>query len=180
MIYPAIIVIAMIGIGILMLIYVVPTLVSTFEELKVELPLSTRIVVFLSKSLLKSGIFIGIGAGILRYFLLRFLKSAIGKNFLDWCFINAPVIKGINQKFNAARTCRTLSSLLSSGVDVLEALTITKGVLQNHYFKDVLDDARDRIQKGETMSRAFLSGTDLFPPLVGEMMAVGEETGELS
>ncbi|OGF62776.1 hypothetical protein A2662_00220 [Candidatus Giovannonibacteria bacterium RIFCSPHIGHO2_01_FULL_45_33] len=179
MIYPAIIVIAMIGIGILMLIYVVPTLVSTFEELKVELPLSTRIVVFLSKSLLKSGIFIGIGAGILGYFLLRFLKSAMGKNFLDWGFINAPVIKGINQKFNAARTCRTLSSLLSSGVDVLEALTITKGVLQNHYFKDVLDDARDRIQKGETVSKAFLSA-ECFPPLVGEMMAVGEETGELS
>ena len=72
-----------------------------------------------------------------------------------------------------------MSSLLSSGVDVLEALTITKGVLQNHYFKDVLDDARDRIQKGETVSKAFLSA-ECFPPLVGEMMAVGEETGELS
>ena len=81
MIYPAIIVIAMIGIGILMLIYVVPTLVSTFEELKVELPLSTRIVVFLSKSLLKSGIFIGIGSGFFWFFFVWLPKRTMGKKF---------------------------------------------------------------------------------------------------
>lgn len=179
MIYPAVIVVAMIGIGILMLIYVVPTLISTFEELKVELPLSTRIVIFLSQSLLQSGIFVAIGAGILGYLVFRFLKSAMGKNFLDWGFTHAPVLKGINQKLNSARTCRTLSSLLSSGVDVLDALLITKGVLQNHYFQNVLMDARERIQKGETISKAFLTA-EYFPPLVGEMMAVGEETGELS
>ncbi|MDP2668570.1 MAG: type II secretion system F family protein [bacterium] len=179
MIYPAVIVVAMIGIGILMLIYVVPTLISTFEELKVELPLSTRIVIFLSQSLLQSGIFVAIGAGIMGYFVFRFLKSTTGKNFLDWGFTHAPVLKGINQKLNSARTCRTLSSLLSSGVDVLEALLITKGVLQNHYFQKVLVEARERIQKGENISKAFLAA-EYFPPLVGEMMAVGEETGELS
>ncbi len=180
MIYPAIVMVAMVGIGILMLIYVVPTLVETFSELNVDLPLSTRVVVFLSQSLLQSGIFVGLGAILIGYGAYRFFKTAQGKNYLDWGFIHAPIIKGINKKFNAARTCRTLSSLLSSGVDVLEALSITKGVLQNHYYQDVLDDARERIQKGETISKSFLSADTVFPPLMGEMMAVGEETGELS
>lgn len=179
MMYPLIIIIAMIGIGILMLIYVVPTLIQTFDELKVELPLSTRVVVFISQSLLQSGIFVLIGSILIGYGAFRFFSTALGKKYLNWAFIHAPVIRGINQKFNSARTCRTLSSLLSSGVDVLEALSITRGVLQNLYFQRVLDDARERIQKGETISKAFLS-QEYFPPLVGEMMAVGEETGELS
>ena len=180
MVYPAIVVIAMIGIGILMMIYVVPTLISTFKELKVELPLSTRFIIFISESILQSGlIFLG-AVIILGYFIYRWGKSRAGKEQIDWIFTHSPVIKCIDQKFNSARTCRTLSSLISSGVNILEAIAVTKGVLQNHFYQNVLEDARLKIQRGETISRAFLSSGNLYPPLVGEMMAVGEETGELS
>lgn len=180
MIYPLIIIIAMIGIGILMLIYVVPTLVQTFSELNVELPASTKLVVFLSQALVDRWYFMLIGAVIIGYGIFRGQKTEAGKRTADWFFIHAPVIKNINQKFNAARTCRTLSSLLSSGVDVLEALSITRGVLQNNYYQAVLETARGRIQKGETISKTFIASEYLYPPLVGEMMSVGEETGELS
>ena len=180
MIYPAIIIIAMIGIGILMLIYVVPTLVQTFGELKVELPASTKFVIFLSRAIVDSWYLMLLGAAVIGYGAFRAIKTAVGKMAIDWAFIHAPVIKGINQKFNAARACRTLSSLLSSGVDVLEALSVTKGVLQNSYYQAVLENARGLIQKGETISKAFIADEGLFPPLVGEMMSVGEETGELS
>ena len=180
MVYPAIVVIAMIGIGILMMIYVVPTLISTFKELKVELPLSTRFIIFISESILQSGLIFLVAAIILGYFVYRWGKSRAGKEQIDWIFTHSPVIKGIDQKFNSARTCRTLSSLISSGVNILEAIAVTKGVLQNHFYQNVLEDARLKIQRGETISRAFLSSGNLYPPLVGEMMAVGEETGELS
>ncbi|MDP3934719.1 MAG: type II secretion system F family protein [Candidatus Giovannonibacteria bacterium] len=180
MVYPAIVVAAMVGIGILMMIYVVPTLIATFKELNVALPLSTRFIIFISESILQSGlIFLG-AAVILGYFIYRWGKSQAGKKQMDWIFTHLPVIKGISQKFNSARTCRTLSSLISSGVDILEAINITKEVLQNHLYQNILEDASLKIQKGDTISRAFLSSGELYPSLVGEMIAVGEETGELS
>ncbi|KKT56301.1 MAG: Type II secretion system F domain protein [Candidatus Giovannonibacteria bacterium GW2011_GWC2_44_9] len=180
MVYPAIVIIAMIGIGILMMIYVVPTLVSTFKELNVELPLSTKFIIFISASILQSGLIFLFVVVLLGYFGYRWGRSQSGKEKIDWIFTNLPVIKGINQKFNAARTCRTLSSLISSGVNILEAISITKGVLQNHFYQNILEDARLKIQRGDTISRAFLGSENLYPPLVGEMVAIGEETGELS
>lgn len=182
LVYPTIILIAMAGIGVLMLIYVVPTLVATFQELKVDLPISTKFVIWISTSLLESGlIFLGVfGAG--AYLLWRWKQTERGKRIFDWIVTKLPVIHVVNQKFNSARTCRTLSSLISAGVDILEALSITKGVVQNSFYQDVLETARARIQKGEPISKAFLGpgAENLYPPLVGEMMAVGEETGELS
>ncbi|OGF72154.1 hypothetical protein A3C05_02925 [Candidatus Giovannonibacteria bacterium RIFCSPHIGHO2_02_FULL_45_40] len=180
MVYPVIVMIAMVGIGILMLIYVVPTLITTFEELKVQLPLSTRLIIFVSQSILQSGLILLAGAAVAGYGAYRWAKSKMGKTQLDWLFTHLPVIKGINQKFNSARTCRTLSSLISSGVDILEAISITKEVLQNHLYQNILDDARAKIQRGETISKAFLSSGELYPSLVGEMIGIGEETGELS
>ncbi len=178
--YPSIIVIAMIGIGVLMMVYVVPTLISTFRELNVDLPASTQFIIFISDSLLQSGLvllLILIGGG---YAFSRFLKTSLGKNMVDRICVRIPVIGPITKEFNSARTCRTLSSLISSGVNVLEALTITEEVLQNHLYKEVLSRARERIQKGEPIAKTFLDAEHLYPPLVGEMMAVGEETGELS
>ncbi len=180
MVYPIIVIAAMAGIGILMLIYVVPTLIQTFKELNVVLPLSTRFVIFLSQTLVQSGFIFIIAAVSGGYGLYKFFGSETGKKTLDWIFIHAPVVHKINQKFNAARACRTLSSLISAGVDIVEALTITEGVLDNHFYKNILIDAREKIQKGDTISKAFLGNENLFPPLVGEMMAVGEETGQLS
>jgi len=180
MVYPVIILIAMVGIGVLMMIYVVPTLVSTFKELNVELPASTKLIIFISESILKSGIIILAAAAGIFYAALKYFRSDSGRKALAWLFTKTPVISGINQKFNSARTCRTLSSLISSGVDILEALSITEGVIQNRFYQNVLEDAKGKIQEGKTISSAFLSYDGIYPPLVGEMIAIGEETGELS
>lgn len=180
MVYPAIIICAMVAIGVLMLIYVVPTLVDTFEELKVPLPPSTRFVIFISQSILEKGFIVLIAVFVLAYLAWLFKRSERGKRLFDVVMTLIPVVRGINQKFNSARTCRTLSSLISAGVDILEALAITKGVVQNHLYQNVLEEAKIKIQKGETISKAFLASEKLYPPLVGEMIAVGEETGELS
>lgn len=180
MIYPLIILAAMVGIGIMMLIFVVPTLLSVFKELNVELPRSTQFIIYVSNSLLRNGlIFLG-ALALISYGVYRGAKTKKGRDIVDWGFIHFPLIGGINQKFNTARTFRTLSSLISAGVEILEALIITKGVLQNHYYQGVLDDAREKIQRGETIAKAFLGAEYLYPSLTGEMISVGEETGELS
>jgi type IV pilus assembly protein PilC len=81
---------------------------------------------------------------------------------------------------NTARTARTLASLLSSGVEVVRALSITGEVVQNTYYRDVLDTAQERIQKGDPIATVFKEHEDLYPPLMSEMVEVGEETGKLT
>ena len=180
MVYPAVILFAMVGIGILMLVYVVPTLVATFQELNVALPLSTRVVIGISNFFLNNFIL-----GILLIFASVFgifaaVRSKGGRFFIDSLLLKIPVISGLVKKNNAARTCRTLGSLIGSGVDILEALGITRDVLQNHNYKIILDNAKNSVEKGEPLSKIFIASGNYYPSLVGEMMAIGEETGKVS
>ncbi len=180
MMYPSIIVITMILIGILMLIYVVPTLVSTFNELGVELPLSTRIIIGLSNFFVQHTIlFIMIALSVIAI-LAWLMRTSAGRKFFGALLLRIPLFSPLVKKINSARTSRTLASLISSGVDVLEALSITKDVLQNPRYKRVLEEAKTNIQKGSPISESFKKASNLYPILVGEMMAVGEETGKLS
>ena len=89
-----------------------------------------------------------------------------------------PLIGKLNKEMNSARTVRTLSSLIASGVPILKAIDITSDVLQNHVYKDILAEAKEDIQRGKTISAAFIEHAETYPILVGEMMAVGEETGK--
>ena len=177
--YPSIIIIAMIIVGILMLIFIVPTLTTTFQELNVELPVSTQIIIFVS-NFLKDNIIISLIAMGTAVVGLGYIKrTPKGKRAFDWAFLRIPLIKTLVQETNSARATRTLSSLLTAGVEVVKALEITAEVVQNIYFKEVLVIAQEKIQKGSTLSSVFREHEDLYPPLVNEMMAVGEETGKL-
>lgn len=178
--YPAIIICAIVIIGILMFVYVVPTLTKTFKELNVELPTSTKIVVGISDivsnqiGLLIIGIII---VAVLVYFAFRL---PVTKRGIDYLSVRLPVLGSLIREINSARTTRTLASLLSSGVNISRSLSITKEVLQNTYYRKVLDDAEAMVQKGEPISKAFKEHTKLYPIMVGEMMEVGEETGKMT
>lgn len=181
MIYPAVIIVAMIGIGILMLIYVVPTLTSTFAELNVDLPPTTLIVIGLSNFMINNVLailLIFIAFVLLVGFYFR--RSSSGKTAMALILLKVPVISTLVKEVNAARTSRTLSSLISSGVNVLQALEITEEVLQNPFYKKVLREAKEDIQKGKQISATFIRHSDIYPLVMGEMAAVGEETGRLS
>lgn len=180
MIYPSIVISAMVFIGILMMIYVVPTLTATFEELGVQLPLSTRIIIMISNFFVQHTVLFAIILGITVISIFSILRSAKGKKIFNIIILHAPLFSSLVKKVNSARTSRTLASLISAGVDVLEALNITKEVLQNDKFKEVLEQARNDIQKGVPISESFKKASHLYPILVGEMMAVGEETGKLT
>lgn len=177
MIYPCIILIAIIGIGIVMMIEVVPTLAQTFEESNAVLPLSTRIVIGTSSILVHYTV--PVIGGMIGFVVLlgMVLRTKTGKRVSDFVLLHIPVIGTLVREVNAARTARTLSSLISSGVDVLASLEISADVVQNSYFREVIKQAAAGVRAGEPLSAAFAKREDLYPPFVGEMMSVGEETG---
>ncbi len=180
MTYPSIIMIAIILIGVLMLIYVVPSLTATFASIGAELPSSTKFIIWLSDTVKNHTllffviIFGSVGS------LVVFAKIPKTQKYIDTAILYLPVIGKLVKEVNTARTTRTLSSLLASGVPMSRALTITKEVLQNVNFQKVVNDAIVAIEKGRTLSEVFKANTKLYPVMVGEMMEVGEETGNLS
>jgi type IV pilus assembly protein PilC len=179
LIYPAVIICLMGVMGIFMLVYVVPTLTSTFKELNVDLPIMTQIIIGIS-DFLRAHYLIGlIGAFVLVSGIISLAKRPGGKRFLDTVVLKLPVIGTLVKEVNAARTARTLSSLLGSGVSVVDSLHITADVLQNSHYKKVLQEAGRKIQLGSPISTVFVEAEKIYPIYMGEMIAVGEETGEL-
>ncbi len=178
--YPSIILCAIVLIGILMFMYVVPTLTKTFRELNVELPLSTRIVVGISDLVSNHiGLMAASIVGVV-VLVMMLARARATKRILDRLTLRLPVLGTLLQEVNAARTTRTLASLMASGVGIARAISITKDVLQNTQYKAVLEQIETAIEKGEPMSSVFIQQTALYPIMVGEMIEVGEETGKLS
>lgn len=180
MLYPCIIVLAIIGIGAFMMINVVPTLAQTFKEMDAELPASTRAIIAVSDFLVQYTI--AAGALVVVFFgaIYGATKTEIGGRVKDFLFIHMPIIGKIVKEVNAARTARTLATLLASGVDMLTSLEIVHDVVQNRYFKTVIAQAKEGVAKGEPLSGAFVRAEHLYPAFVGEMISVGEETGQLT
>ena len=179
LIYPGVVLSAMIVIGILMFAFVVPTLASTFKELGVVLPFSTRVLIFFGNffsNYLMSTFLIIIGLALGLYFL--FCARFMGK-YIDYIAVRLPVIGRLVKELNTARTTRAISSLLSSGVSMTRAIEITEDVVQNIYYKEVLIEAKIAVEKGAPFSQTF-EASDLYPVMMTEMIQVGEETGKLS
>jgi type IV pilus assembly protein PilC len=178
--YPLIILSAIGLVGVLMMIFVVPTLIKTFEEVGADLPASTKLIIGLSNFLSHHTILfvlcvLAFGVGL--YFIFKIKKVS---EVFDSVILKLPVIGVIAKEMNSARTTRTLGSLLSSGVDISRAITITRDVVQSHPYKLLLEEARLKVEKGAPLSGIIKSNTNLYPVMVGEMMEVGEETGKLT
>ncbi|MEN9649199.1 MAG: hypothetical protein RL094_166 [Candidatus Parcubacteria bacterium] len=180
MMYPGIILSVMVLIGILMMIFVVPALTKTFKDLGTKLPASTTFIIATSDFASNHYILLVliILAAVVVFILL--LKTKIGKRYADFIVLHLPVISLIVKESNAARTARTLSSLLSAGVDLLLAVKITGEVMQNSFYKEVLQRTEVAVEKGDPVSKIFEEETNLYPVFVGEMMSVGEETGKFA
>ena len=176
--YPLIILGLMFAIGVLMMIYMVPTLTATFTGLGLDLPLSTRIIIGTSNFLVSYFLFVILGFVVFVFLFIFAINTPKGQRFLDFLLLKMPIIGKITKQINSARTARTLSSLISSGVDIVVAAGVTKDVLQNSYYKEILDEIETSVQKGTTMSSVFSSHQNLYPVFVSEMVSVGEETGK--
>lgn len=180
MIYPAIIIIVLIGIGTMMMVYVVPTVSQTIRELGVELPLSTRILVTTSDILVQYALLVVLGLAALVAGIWRGLRTETGKKLLDRVVLKLPVLSTLFKEFNVARFCRTLAYLITSGVPIVRALEITSSVLGNSFFRDAISRTSKDIQKGRQLHEILIEYPKLFDPVVVQMISVGEETGKIS
>ena len=180
MIYPSIVMIVMVVIGILMMIFVLPQITGVFESMETELPATTQFLIATSNFLVNYTVLAlgGMLAGIVGF--IYALRTKWGKIATSWIIPKLPVIGSMAKETNAARTARTLSSLLNSGVDVLQSIEITEEVVQNVFYKKILKEAGMRVEKGTALSEVFIERDDLYPILVGEMILVGEETGQIA
>lgn len=180
MIYPSLVITVMVILGIVLMVYMVPTLTETFKGLNIPLPLPTRIIIAISDFMRANLILLLGGLIALIIGVIYFFRTQSGKRVGDFSVLHIPLVRTITKEVNSARTARTLSSLISSGVDIVVALGVTRDVIQNSYYKEVLDNVGKTIQKGGTISTVIGEAKKLYPVFVSEMTAVGEETGELS
>jgi type IV pilus assembly protein PilC len=178
MIYPiAVIVIAVVVVGVI-LWKVIPTFANLFAGLGAELPLPTRVVIAASNGLVRFMPFILVGIGVFVFAFRAYYNSPGGRRVIDAITLKLPVLGPLMRKIAVARFCRTLSTLLASGVSILEALDITARTAGNAIIEEAIMTTRKSIERGETIA-APLKETNVFPSMVVQMISVGEATGAL-
>jgi type IV pilus assembly protein PilC len=178
MIYPiAVISIATLVVGVI-LWKVIPTFANLFAGLGAELPLPTRVVIALSNNLVRFGPFVIVGLCAMGYGFKAYYATPGGRKTIDALSLKVPVIGPLLRKIAVARFCRTLSTLLASGVSILEALDITARTSGNAIVEEGILTTRKSIERGETIAEP-LKKTAVFPSMVVQMIGVGEATGAL-
>ncbi|NCS32416.1 type II secretion system F family protein [bacterium] len=178
MIYPAIILMVMVGVLAVMFLFVIPQLAALYADLDAELPFMTQMLInmsdfFVTYWWLALAIIVGTIWGLKR--MAR--NDEVARNLAE-AYLKAPVFGKLTTEVQLASFTRTLAMLLRSGIPLLEALDIAKGTLSNKLFQEALDECSKMVEKGKPLSVAIRS-YPLFPPLLGEMLAVGEQTGKV-
>lgn len=180
MVYPIIVLCMTFVIGVLMMVFAVPKLKIAFEELNVELPLTTRIILSFADFLTKKWpLALFVGAALIFISVLA-LRGEKGGKFKSKLVLKIPIISKIVRQTNSTLVLRTLSSLLAAGVPIVRSLEVAEGALTNFYFKKSLLEAVKIVEKGEKLSQALRPYENLYSPMVLQMMEVGEETGGTS
>ena len=178
MIYPVAVIIIAGGVVGVILWKVIPTFAALFSGLGADLPLPTRVVIALSDNLVRFFPFILVAAGLAVYGFKQYYSTDKGRRVVDGGVLKAPILGNIMRKIAVARFCRTLSTLISSGVPILDGLEITAKTAGNSIVEDAVMVTRKSIERGETIS-VPLKDTKVFPSMVTQMIGVGEATGAL-
>jgi len=178
MIYP-IAVLAIAGLVVAVILWkVIPTFASLFEGLGAQLPLPTRIVIAASNNFITAMPFLIVGMVVGAYVLRRYYATEGGRRVIDGTLLRMPILGPILRKIAVARFCRTLSTLMTSGVPILEGLDITAKTSGNAIVEDAVQTTRKSIERGDTIAGP-LRETAVFPGMVVQMISVGEATGAL-
>lgn len=179
MLYPSVVLLTMTAVGVIMMVFVLPQLTEIFTDFDVELPLTTRMLISFSYFIQSYGIFVGIGLIALGIGLFFFSRTKNGRKITHAFNVKMFILGPIIRKINVARFARNMSTLLRSGIPITRALEITRDVLGNLYYKRVMNDAINKVKKGIKIVDILEKEKNLFPPLVTQMVMVGEETGSL-
>ncbi len=178
MIYPIAVIVIAGGVVAVILWKVIPTFAAMFAGLGAELPMPTRVVIWMSDTLIRFLPFLVVGIVALGWGFKQYYATAGGRRVIDRVSLHLPVLGILMRKIAVARFCRTLSTLISSGVPILDGLEITARTSGNAIVEEAIMMTRKSIERGETIA-APLKETAVFPPMVTQMIGVGEATGAL-
>ena len=178
LVYPLIVMVLGAATLVFSMIYVVPKFEQVFAQLNQALPLPTRILIGTSTFMARYGWLLLIGLVIGVVLLQRFVKTRQGKHWWDGLQLKTPLIRGVVAAGIFANFARTLATLMSNGVPVLQALGIVERTVGNSIISDELAKARERVTDGTTISGP-LAASRVFPPIMTDMLAVGEQTGDM-
>jgi type II secretory pathway component PulF len=180
MIYPGIILATMGGIGAIIMIFVFPQLTTFFKSLNVQLPIYTKMIIWIGNFFTKQWYVILGGLALAVLVFWKGIKTKKGKWLFDTFLIKFPVLSTLVKKNNSAVFIRALSSLNSSGVSLVRSLEIISNTVGSVYFKEAIVQAIEKVKKGEKLSSALASHKGIFPFGAIEIIEVGEETGKSS
>jgi type IV pilus assembly protein PilC len=177
--YPLVVLATLVMVGVFMFIFVLPKLTATFSEMKVDLPIMTRILIFVVDLFSQHAVIILVLLAAAVYGLIYFFRTEVGSRFFDKTTVSLPVISGITKKVNLARFTLTFGSLLKSGMQIVNALKIAARSMDNYYFSAAATVASDDVRVGISLSDSLAKQPQLFPPLLTQMIKVGEESGTI-
>jgi len=178
MTYPTVVGVVALGATIFMLMFIIPTFAKMFSDFGGDLPLPTAIVMGLSDFLRSYWYMLALGTGALIFAFKRYYKTDTGRLKIDGISLKVPVLGTVIRKSAIARFTRTLGTLISSGVPILNGLDITARTAGNRVVERAIFATRDSISQGETIAEP-LKASGVFPPMVTQMIGVGEQTGAL-
>lgn len=178
MVYPVIVLVMGFGVGVFSITYILPKFKTIFDNMKGGLPLMTRMLLGMSNWLTRYGVVMLVFFALLGLLLHRYVGTPGGRRWWDRLKLRTPLVRGIVASSIYANFARTLQSLLENGVPVLSALRITSQTVNNAVISDELDKARDRVTDGTTISGPLAAG-GVFPPMLIDLLAIGEQTGDM-
>ena len=178
MVYPCILIVVMVIVLIVMMVKIIPSFMGAFEEMNMELPLPTQWVMAASNWFVEWWWAVAIALVVLAGGGVLFNRTDKGKHFFGWLSRKIPVVKGLTVRSACAVFCRTLSLLLGSGLSLTDSLDLVAMNMSNIYFKEAVQTIRAMIAEGWSLN-ASMRDTGLFPPMVYNLIGIGEETGDL-
>lgn len=179
LVYPAVVVVAMIVIATGMMIYVIPKLTQVFKESDVELPIPTKVLIAVSDFMAGNALLVIPGMiGIVALFLWV-IRQPGGRNVWHWILLKSPIAGPIVKKINIARFSRTVSAFLKTDIAIVQTLQTAASVVGNVHYRNALNEAAQQVVKGVTLSQSLKAWPDLFNPTIVQMVAIGEQSGSL-
>jgi type IV pilus assembly protein PilC len=178
LIYPAFIIFTFFAVMVLMLTVIIPKIAVMITDSGQPVPIYTSIVLNISSFFISYGIYMGIGLVIFGYMVWKYSETEEGAAYLDTLKLNVPYIGDLYRKLYLSRIADNLNTMIISGIPILKALEITSSIVDNIMYRDILNDATQKVKEGTSLSNAFAQHKEI-PNILTQMVKVGEETGEL-
>ncbi len=177
--YPLIVLIGAIILSVGIVVFILPNILTVFLTLKVDLPVTTRLLIWVANLLVHDGEWIALGTFLLFFSWLFLRRMVVVQPIFHGILLHFPVIGTIVRNTNLARVCRLMGTMLKSGMPINETIPVTVSVLRNIHYKNLFNSILDEVSRGRTISSVLVNYPKRFPPMALRMIRVGEETGTL-